>query len=49
MANEAVAAEAARANTITTLNNLQRSINPPTVTCTHQPGGFGHLATSTCQ
>ena len=49
MANEAMAAEASRANTINTLNNLQRSINPPTVTCTHQPGGFGYLATTTCQ
>jgi hypothetical protein len=50
MANEAVAAEASRANTIATLNNIQMSINsPPTVTCTHQPGGMGFPATSTCQ
>jgi len=49
MANETMAAEASRANTIAALNNMQRSLNPPTVTCTHQPSGFGFPATTTCQ
>jgi hypothetical protein len=51
MANEAMAAEASRANTIAALNNLQKSINspPPTITCTHQPGAMGFPSTTTCQ
>jgi hypothetical protein len=52
MANEAMADEASRANTIAALNNLQRSINsppPPTITCTHQPGAMGFPSTTTCQ
>jgi hypothetical protein len=52
MANEAMAAEAPRANTIAALNNLQRSINtppPPTITCTHRSGAMGFPSTTTCQ